>query len=126
MNHQNDCGVYRILLVDDNPSIHEDIRKILCPEQDESAAATASLAGELFDEAPPENHGRSFELDSAFQGQEALELVRRSLADNRPYSLAFVDVRMPPGWDGVETISRIWEICPNLQFVVCTAYSDYS
>lgn len=53
-------------------------------------------------------------------------MVKKSLAENRPYSLAFVDVRMPPGWDGVETIARIWEIFPQLQIVVCTAYSDYS
>ena len=40
--------------------------------------------------------------------------------------MAFVDVRMPPGWDGVETITRIWEVDPDLQIVVCTAYADYS
>src|SRR5206468_403202 len=39
---------------------------------------------------------------------------------------AFVDMRMPPGWDGVETIQRIWRIAPDLQMVICTAYSDYS
>src|SRR5258708_1264311 len=40
--------------------------------------------------------------------------------------MAFVDVRMPPGWDGVQTISHIWEQYPELQVVICTAYSDYS
>jgi PAS domain S-box-containing protein len=53
-------------------------------------------------------------------------MVKQALADNRPYALAFVDVRMPPGWDGVETIARIWEVNPDLQIVVCTAYADYS
>jgi PAS domain S-box-containing protein len=53
-------------------------------------------------------------------------MVKRALAENRPYALAFVDVRMPPGWDGVETIARIWEVDPELQVVVCTAYADYS
>jgi len=48
-----------------------------------------------------------FEIDSTFQGQEALEKVERSLEMDRPYAVAFVDVRMPPGWDGVETIRRI-------------------
>jgi PAS domain S-box-containing protein len=33
---------------------------------------------------------------------------------------------MPPGWDGIETIARIWEVDPELQIVVCTAYADYS
>jgi DNA-binding LytR/AlgR family response regulator len=65
-------------------------------------------------------------LDSAFQGEQGLALIRRSLERQRPYALAFVDVRMPPGWDGIETIARIWEDYPDLQVVVCTAYSDYS
>ena len=68
----------------------------------------------------------SFELDSAYQGQEGFEMVKGALAENRPYALAFVDVRMPPGWDGIETIARIWEVDPELQIVVCTAYADYS
>ncbi|HEV8540951.1 MAG TPA: response regulator [Verrucomicrobiae bacterium] len=65
-------------------------------------------------------------MDSAFQGEQGLALIRRSLERQRPYALAFVDVRMPPGWDGIETIARIWEDYPDLQVVVCTAYSDYS
>ena len=82
----------------------------------------------LFDEAkhPGGAADSEFELDSAYQGQEGLEMVKRALAENRPYALAFVDVRMPPGWDGIETIARIWEVDPELQVVVCTAYADYS
>ena len=79
----------------------------------------------LFDEDKPATT-MSFELDSAYQGQEGLEMVKQALAENRPYALAFVDVRMPPGWDGIETIARIWEVDPELQIVVCTAYADYS
>ena len=67
-----------------------------------------------------------FEIDSAYQGQEGLDLIEKSLLENRPYALAFVDVRMPPGWDGVETTCKIWEKYPDLQVVICTAYSDYS
>ena len=33
---------------------------------------------------------------------------------------------MPPGWDGIETIRRLWQESPNLQVVLCTAYADYS
>jgi len=67
-----------------------------------------------------------FEIDSAFQGQEGLAKVQHALNEGRPYAMAFVDVRMPPGWDGIETISRIWKMYPELQVVICTAYSDYS
>ncbi len=114
---------HRILIVDDNTSIHDDFREILCPDNSDEAAAN-EMEAILFDEATPDV--MRFQLDSAFQGQEALEMVKQAVAENRPYALAFVDVRMPPGWDGVETIARIWEVDPELQIVVCTAYADYS
>jgi PAS domain S-box-containing protein len=116
---------HRILIVDDNTSIHADFRKILCAESSRKAAVK-KLGAALFAKPEPAVDQMSFELDSAYQGQEGLEMVKKALAENRPYALAFVDVRMPPGWDGVETIARIWEVCPEIQIVVCTAYSDYS
>ncbi len=115
----------RILVVDDNPAIHADIRKILCPKRTEDDTVN-DLEGILFDEAPKVHDALNFELFSAYQGQEALEMVRSSIEVGRPYALAFMDVRMPPGWDGIETISRIWKVDPAIQMVVCTAYSDYS
>ncbi len=116
----------RILIVDDNPSIHEDFRKILGPADakmaEELDAAEASLFGDKADVPRAQN----FRIDSAFQGQEGLEKVRVASNEGQPYAVAFVDVRMPPGWDGIETISRIWSEFPDLQIVICTAYSDYS
>jgi len=53
-------------------------------------------------------------------------LVQAALGSRRPYALAFVDVRMPPGWDGIETSARIWQVDPDLQIVICTAFADYS
>jgi PAS domain S-box-containing protein len=113
--------------VDDNQSIHADFQEILCPANSSTAAAR-KLEAALFDEQEDEaiTARIRFELDSAFQGQEALAMVEQSLAENRPYAMAFVDVRMPPGWDGIETISRIWKVDPDLQIVVCTAYSDHT
>ena len=113
----------RILLIDDTPAIHQDFRKIL--EKTESLALDEARVA-LFGSAPSSRNQIKFVLDSAYQGQEGLALVERALTDGRPYVLAFVDVRMPPGWDGVETISRIWAADPELQVVICTAYSDYS
>jgi DNA-binding LytR/AlgR family response regulator len=113
----------RILLVDDLPSIHEDFRKILCPP----AATTDLDAVEalLFGE-PISTASVRFEMDSAFQGAEALEKVRASLLADNPYAMAFLDMRMPPGWDGVETAERLWQADPRLQIAFCTAFSDYS
>ncbi|MDB6065272.1 MAG: sensory box histidine kinase/response regulator [Pedosphaera sp.] len=115
----------RILIVDDNASIHTDFRKILCPDTTGNAEVM-EMEAVIFNQEASTTAEMAFDLDPAFQGQEGLEMVKRSLAENRPYALAFVDVRMPPGWDGIETIARIWEVCPDLQIVVCTAYSDYS
>jgi two-component system, NtrC family, sensor kinase len=115
----------RVLVIDDTPAVHEDFRKIFgvkTPEQSRLEEAESAVFG------PPGATAQSvgFRIDSAFQGQDALELVRKALEENDPYVLAFVDVRMPPGWDGIETIEHIWKCCPELQAVICTAYSDYS
>ena len=116
----------RILVVDDNAAIHDDFRKILsAPRQQADALDEAEAA--LFGEAPAAKADTLFfEVDSAHQGQEGLRKVQAALAEGRPYALAFVDVRMPPGWDGVETTVRMWQEQPDLQVVICTAYSDYS
>jgi PAS domain S-box-containing protein len=125
MNDANLKFNRRILLVDDNTHIHADFRKILCPANSGHGAIN-ELEAALFDDTKPAAEQQSFILDSAHQGQEALAMVQQSLAENRPYAMAFVDVRMPPGWDGIETIARIWEVDPEIQIVVCTAYSDYT
>lgn len=114
----------RILLIDDTPSIHEDFRKILMPPMEQNAALDemeSALFGEAAKpQAPP------FELDSAYGGQEGLQLLRTAMQQARPYALAFVDMRMPQGWDGAQTMEELWKVDPDLQVVVCTAYSDYS
>ncbi|HEV3418267.1 MAG TPA: response regulator [Pirellulales bacterium] len=117
----------RILIVDDNVAIHEDFRKVIGTD-DAGASAIDQSAASLFGEpaAAASCPSASYKLDSAYQGQEALARVEQSLSEGRPYAMAFVDVRMPPGWDGVETVRRIWEVDPDLQIVICTAYSDYS
>ena len=115
----------RVLVIDDNPSIHDDFRKILSPATATAAALDATeraVFGGLTD-AVRQNQ---FEVDSVCQGQEGLLLVRKALEAGRPYAMAFVDVRMPPGWDGLETTRKIWELDSDLQVVLCTAYSDYS
>src|SRR5947207_585076 len=117
---------HRILIIDDNPSIHEDFRKILVPADAKLAEELDVTEASLFGDKAGTSSARNFQIDSAFQGEEGLEKVRAACAGGAPYAVAFVDVRMPPGWDGIETISRIWKEFPDLQIVICTAYSDYS
>ena len=116
----------RILVIDDSPNIHQDFRKILAPLHRAQNGRLEETEAAFFGESGAAAAKTSFELCSATQGQEGLERVRQALAEERPYAAAFVDVRMPPGWDGVETTSKIWEVDPDLQIVICTAYSDYS
>lgn len=115
----------RVLVVDDNEAIHADFRKILTPEPAASADLLAAEA-DLFGEAAPVEDRVEFELQTASQGQEGYELVKAAAAAGKPFAMAFVDMRMPPGWDGLETITRIWAEFPEIEMVVCTAFSDYS
>ena len=122
----------RILVVDDNEAIHGDFRRLLVFEEESQAAAELDeLAELLFAGAGADSAGRAvagvpnIELDFAFQGQEALSKVEHALAAGRPYAAAFVDMRMPPGWDGLTTIKRLWHADRRLETVICTAYSDH-
>ena len=117
----------RVLVVDDNQTIHRDFAKILAPQADatnELASASAALFG-----TPVPVDGAAapaFQVDFATQGEQALQMVQQAMSEGAPYSLAFVDMRMPPGWDGLETIERMWRAATDLQVVICTAYSDHS
>src|SRR5207247_2960743 len=102
----------------------EDFRKILTPAAPDGGIH--QMSAELFGDVPEQDLLARFEIDSAFQGKEGLERVQRAVQTSSPYAMAFVDVRMPPGWDGVETTQKILEIDPDIQIVICTAYADYS
>lgn len=112
----------RILVVDDMPSMHHDFRKTLAALA--APPELTQLENELFGDAAPTPHD-GFDIDSAYQGREGLVKVDTACSEGRPYAVAFVDMRMPPGWDGVETVERLWQVDPQLQVVICTAYSDH-
>lgn len=121
----------RILLIDDNPAIHDDFKKILAGQVPAAAEVDDLLNDFLGSTKPAASAGAGapaspYEISSALQGQEALALVKAARERGRPFGLAFVDVRMPPGWDGIVTLRHLFEVDPELQAVICTAYSDYS
>lgn len=115
----------RILIVDDNPDIHDDFRKILRVSRVEEDTLDR-MTREIFGRSARAVPRWSFALDSAYQGAEAVARVEAALAGGHPYSVVFLDVRMPPGWDGLETLEAIWRVDPRVHVVLCTAYSDYS
>lgn len=123
----------RVLIVDDNADIHNDFKKILGVSTRSSRVDLSSVEFQLFAEEaeelapePDTNKPVLYDLDFAYQGEEAVRKVTQSFMEGQPYALVFMDVRMPPGIDGVETISRIWSRHPNVEMVICTAYSDYN
>jgi len=125
MNNPRSNVTYRILVIDDNPQIHEDFRKILCEDRSTNLQLDAAEAA-LFGAPDPLGKQSEFEVGSAYQAQEGLAKVHQAIQDGQPYAMAFVDVRMPPGLDGIEITPRLWVADPDLQIVICTAYSDYS
>src|SRR5690349_8625043 len=119
----------RVLIVDDNPAIHEDFRKILLgrpKDQHDFLRLERELFGNASAPEADSNDKTEFELEMAHQGEEAVELARAALDAGRPFQLAFVDGRMPPGMSGIDTIAGLWDVDPRLQVVVCTAFSDHS
>jgi len=117
---------HRILLIDDNAAIHGDFRKVLGAEADDSARTElAVLEADLFGEDRKVTTRPNFDIDSAYQGQEGVEMARSAIAAGRPYAMAFIDMRMPPGWDGLQTIEALWAVDPDVQVVICSAHTDY-
>lgn len=123
---------YPILVIDDNPAIHEDFKKILLTTDTDSALD--SVEDLLFNNnASARNEPKekvstlpNLQIDSAFDGQEGVQLLKKGLEKGLRYAVAFVDIRMPPGWDGIKTITKLWELDPDIQMVICSAYSDYT
>jgi diguanylate cyclase (GGDEF)-like protein len=115
----------RILITDDNAAIHEDFRRILATAARDDANLSEAENLLFGDPAATPAHHPAYALDFALQGQQAVQYVKRARADGRQYAVAFVDMRMPPGWDGLETIERLWEEDPDVQIVICSAHSDY-
>ena len=114
----------RILIIDDNLAIHEDFRKVLVPtpRSDKFDRARQSL----LNVAPRPQQDESFTVDFADQGEADFHMVEKALGSGTPYALTFVDMRMPPGWDGMQPARRLWQVDPDLEIVICTAYSDYA
>ncbi|TPG54417.1 putative bifunctional diguanylate cyclase/phosphodiesterase [Sphingomonas glacialis] len=118
----------RILIVDDEPAMHDSYRRSFAPAAGDTGALEA-MAAELFGDdsadATPDD-AIDFALTHAMQGLDGVAAVEAALASDEPYAVAFIDVRMPPGIDGKETATRIRKLDPNINLVIVTGYSDFS
>ena len=120
---QTETTRYRILAIDDEASVHETYQAILGSNNQDFDDGLMELVGltevEEVDESP------SFILDSAYSGEEGLQCVIKSERQGAPYAVVFLDMRMPPGWDGLKTAEKIREIDPAIRIILITAYMDY-
>ena len=119
---------FKILVIDDNPAIYQDFCKMLVGNREHAnhIEDIAKLELKIFNKKSDHTPTHHFNLKYAADGEEGVKKIKKAVDDNEPYALAFVDVRMPPGWDGIETIKQIWKLDKKIQIVVCTAYSDYT
>ena len=123
MNKQQEQQFRNILIIDDHKSIHSDFDKILNISSE--ASELDELDAELFGEQAASQKRQGFSLTHAYQGADGFEQLQQAARAGKFFGAAFVDMRMPPGWDGLETIINLWKIDPDLQVVICTAFSDH-
>ena len=118
---------WRILAVDDEEAVHETYQAIFEVKMGDELDEIEKLMGIVVeeDESPPSDASR-FRLDHAMSGQEGLQKLIEASEAGDPYAVIYLDMRMPTGWDGLETAERIREVDTEVRIVLITAYMDYS
>ena len=121
---------HRILVIDDDPNILETCQMILAPEILKAGEELESMAGELFEEdvekGLDETLNLKFEVTTANEGKIGVDEVGKAIQVGQPFTMAFVDIRMPYGIDGLETARQILSIDPDMEIIILTGYSDTS
>ena len=110
----------RVLIADDQREIHRDFEDMLNPNLVESSADHLAMA---FGSDVSENFLPELELLHAESGKEAYTKIKQAKDAGNPIAVAYIDVRMPPGWDGVKTTYKVREIDEDIEIVIMTAYT---
>ncbi len=119
----------RILIIDDEPGMHDSYRHCFAPRpanQDALSAMAAELFGDEDGAEPAAEAAPEFRRTHVMQGVDGVSEIRKALAEGDPFSVAFIDIRMPPGIDGKETAKRIRALDPAINLVIVTGFSDFS
>ncbi len=119
----------RIIAIDDEEAILKSYNLILSQPGNDAAGLkkkAAALEAELFGNSPKNDKSDLdyYELETALQGKEGFEKIKAANEKGQPFAAAFIDIRMPPGWDGIKTAKMIRETDHNIEIVIVTAYSD--
>jgi CheY-like chemotaxis protein len=115
----------RILVADDDEMVLDCYRDaFLATENESTSVKLRSLSAELFDEGIQESESPNFKVVSCTQGEEAVDLAAQAARDGKPFDVVILDIRMPPGIDGVEAGSQIRNMDPDVEIIFVTGYSD--
>lgn len=118
----------KILIIDDNEAIHADFRKVLLEKDEEADLKELQRLcfGEPTEEEEVGGEQLHFHLAHAHQGEAGVQMIAEAIQSEQPFDMAFVDMRMPPGWNGIRTIQELWKVDPEMEIVICSAYSDHT
>ena len=128
MNTQDEHENIRVLIADDDEHILEAYREAFSePDSTRELQALDALAAELFESQTVNADGQEephFDVVACSQGDDAISLAKRAAAGGEPFDVVILDVRMPPGIDGVEAGSQIRALDPDVEIVFVTGFSD--
>ena len=123
MNTDTEC--IRVLIADDDQHVLDAYREAFNePEATREMKALDALAAELFDPDDIEDEPPKFDVVACSQGNDAVSLAKQAARAGEPFDVVILDVRMPPGIDGVEAGSEIRKLDPDVEIVFVTGFSD--
>ncbi len=115
----------RVLIADDDEYILQAYREAFSDtESTQEMRALDALAAELFESSHIADDEPHFDVVACSQGNDAIDLAKRAANDGQPFDVVILDVRMPPGIDGVEAGCQIRELDPDVEIVFVTGFSD--
>ncbi|HYF33220.1 MAG TPA: hybrid sensor histidine kinase/response regulator [Chitinophagaceae bacterium] len=120
-----------VLVIDDEEIVRDNIEEILMPKKASAESLSVDLAASILFDTPAETQAQhstnipDFTVHKASNGMEGLEMVKKAMAEGRPYAVIFLDMRMP-GWDGMETAEQIRKYDSKAEIIFVTAFSDRS
>ena len=115
----------KVLVADDDERVIECYREAFgSVEPTQHMRALNALAAELIDTTGDLESTPKFEVVTCNQGADAIEAAATACDAGEPFDVVILDVRMPPGIDGVEAGSQIRKHDPDVEIVFVSGYSD--
>ena len=116
---------FRLLAIDDDSKVLDAYNALFQPGSN-WMDALAMLAGGEPKRGEDEDEEFEFQLECQLSGKLGVESLRKALEEQNPFSVVFLDMRMPNGWSGLETAREIRKLDENIRIVLVSAYTDYS